>query len=667
MLQDYQRQIHLDFHTSPLIDDVAMDFDPLEFAKILKRAFVNSVTVFAKCHHGMSYYPTVIGTQHPALKGRDLLGEMLESLRNEDIRCPVYTTIAWEENIAHLYPQWRQMKRDGTYAIVETSADGKTVQPGGWKFNNWLHPEYQEYILHHLDEIVDAFAPDGIFLDIVFFHPRGGWSEESLKFRQQHNLLKEDAETQIKFESLALRQFTEKITKHLRKKQKEISIFYNSPNNFYISPEYGANVKTPYQTHFEIESLPSGFWGYHHFPRLARRLAFEGKSWLGMTGKFQKMWGDFGGLKSQYAIEYECFRSQCLGGGNSIGDQLHPRGVPDEETYQRIGKVYHQIRIAEDFFAGSEAIPEIGILSPNHISKDEATTKLSEEGAVMLMEELHYDCRVINDQADLNQFSLIILPDSVAISDALQEKLNDYYQGEGKLVISGDTGFNRLFWTLGKSRFESLGSTELYPTFWHTGNRNTIPVFQNRVIYTPGNNVAPPKKAEVLVDRILPYFNRTDGRFCSHFHSPHNKKDDAFPAVFRERSYIYFSDRIFFEYRKSGSGFIRDMLKWSIEELIGKPICADGLPPSIQVYPRRRNNDLILAMLRYLPVRKSIDIDIIDESLSFFGEVLRFTRAIDTISIFPSGKELDRNHDNEFILPDIKGRLLLEIKNYFNQ
>jgi len=77
MLQEYQRQMHLDFHSSPYIDDVALDFKPREFAKILKRLIVNSDTVFAKCYHGMSYYPTAIGVKHPALKGHDLPGSQL--------------------------------------------------------------------------------------------------------------------------------------------------------------------------------------------------------------------------------------------------------------------------------------------------------------------------------------------------------------------------------------------------------------------------------------------------------------------------------------------------------------------------------------------------------------------------------------------------------------
>src|SRR5580692_8845169 len=126
------RQIHLDFHTSPFIPDVASEFDPKEFARTFRRAHVDSVTIFAKCHHGMSYYPTKVGTMHPALKGRDLLGEMIEALHREGIRCPIYTTVAWEEVVAHRFPAWRQLRRDGTFA--NRGALEAVPCPGPWKF-----------------------------------------------------------------------------------------------------------------------------------------------------------------------------------------------------------------------------------------------------------------------------------------------------------------------------------------------------------------------------------------------------------------------------------------------------------------------------------------------------------------------------------------------------
>ncbi len=49
------RQVHLDFHTSEMITEVAKDFDAEEFAATLKKAYVNSVTAFARDHHGYLY------------------------------------------------------------------------------------------------------------------------------------------------------------------------------------------------------------------------------------------------------------------------------------------------------------------------------------------------------------------------------------------------------------------------------------------------------------------------------------------------------------------------------------------------------------------------------------------------------------------------------------
>ena len=79
------RQIHLDFHTSEHIPDVGAAFDPDDFVATLKRAHVNSITVFAKCHHGWSYYPTKVGAPHPHLARPDLLGDMVTALNAADI------------------------------------------------------------------------------------------------------------------------------------------------------------------------------------------------------------------------------------------------------------------------------------------------------------------------------------------------------------------------------------------------------------------------------------------------------------------------------------------------------------------------------------------------------------------------------------------------------
>jgi len=66
LFDGHQRRAHLDFHTPPHIPDVGCEFDARSRASTVKRAHSNSVTVFAKSHHGMCSYPTKTGVSHPA-------------------------------------------------------------------------------------------------------------------------------------------------------------------------------------------------------------------------------------------------------------------------------------------------------------------------------------------------------------------------------------------------------------------------------------------------------------------------------------------------------------------------------------------------------------------------------------------------------------------------
>ena len=51
---------------------IGADFDPKTFVDTLKKSHVDSITIFAKCHHGWSYYPTRVGKPHPHLARRAL-------------------------------------------------------------------------------------------------------------------------------------------------------------------------------------------------------------------------------------------------------------------------------------------------------------------------------------------------------------------------------------------------------------------------------------------------------------------------------------------------------------------------------------------------------------------------------------------------------------------
>jgi hypothetical protein len=167
--------VHLDFHTGPQVPDVAKDFDAREFARTFRDAHVDSVTVFAKCHHGHLYYRTDHPARHPSLpKGLDLLDEQIEALHSVGIRAPIYLSVHFDEFAANTHPEW-----------LIVGADGKLDTPGplhaGWQILDMSSP-YQDYLADQLAEVLRRFAPvDGIFLDICWDRPSASkWAKDAM-------------------------------------------------------------------------------------------------------------------------------------------------------------------------------------------------------------------------------------------------------------------------------------------------------------------------------------------------------------------------------------------------------------------------------------------------------------------------------------------------------
>ena len=155
------RQIHLDFHTSQHITGVGAQFDPEEFAATLERARVDSVTCFARCHHGYIYYDTKAFPErhHPHL-ARNLLREQIEACHKRNIRVPIYVTVQWDQFTADVEPGWR--------VVTETGALQGTppYEPGFYRLL-CLNSPYVDFLEAHLAELFELVPVDGLFLDIV--------------------------------------------------------------------------------------------------------------------------------------------------------------------------------------------------------------------------------------------------------------------------------------------------------------------------------------------------------------------------------------------------------------------------------------------------------------------------------------------------------------------
>ena len=98
------RQVHLDFHTSGLIPNIGRKFSKSQFQDMLKLGHVDSITIFAKCHHGYAYFPSETIPKHPGLSF-DLLAAQIEAAHEIDVKVPIYLSVGLDEHLAWEHPE----------------------------------------------------------------------------------------------------------------------------------------------------------------------------------------------------------------------------------------------------------------------------------------------------------------------------------------------------------------------------------------------------------------------------------------------------------------------------------------------------------------------------------------------------------------------------------
>ena len=600
------RQIHLDFHTCEQIAGIGKDFDAQEFVGILKAANVDSITCFSKCHHGMLYYDTKFENRHPSLT-RNLLAEQIEVCHKNDIRVPIYISVGWDEFMVARHPEW--LMRD---------CEGKPVGAGplraGWK-KLCLNSPYVNYIVEQTEEVLDLFGKevDGLFFDIIAQFEcccsncmsdmlLAGYDPTSAHDRRYFASKVQDA-------------FKERVTKAIRRKNRDCSIFYNAGH---IGP--GVRNSISNYTHLEVESLPSGGWGYDHFPVSARYARNLGMNFIGMTGKFHKSWADFGGFKNPAALEYECFYALAMGGACSVGDQLHPSGKITKATYKLIGDAYSQVARKEPWCRGAKPVTEIGIITPEIINAGYAEHMDSVSAGVhRMLKEKHYQYDFVDLDMNLSKYKVIILPDVIRLESEQAGILNEYVENGGKLLVTGESGMvgDGYDFILNNMPVRVKGESPYSPDYLAAEEMiaEDIPNSEH-VMYERGLELEALPGARILASVWKPYFNRDYKHFCSHFHTP-AEGPAGYPGMAATNNIVYIGYPIFGMYKRHGSKVYRDFVINSLRLLMSddEKLVRSSAPTTADVLLNYHPEEdrYVLHVLHYIPERRSSGVDTIED------------------------------------------------------
>jgi len=568
------RQVHLDFHTSPAIKGIGAKFKKKEFQDALKAGRVDSITVFAKCHHGLSYHPTKVGTMHPHLSF-DLLRAQVEACREINVNTPIYISAGLDSVMAGAHPEWLVLRPDGRRLWANTPLDA------GFRRLCYNTP-YMDFLCDQIREVV-ALHPTchGIFLDII--------SEEEccckwcMEWMAKNGLDATLPESRKKASQHTLRRYYERATAACREQVPAMRVFHNSGH---VTPGYREIFK--HFSHLELESLPTGGWGYDHYPMSAKYVANLGLDFLGMTGKFHASWGEFGGLKHPNALRYECAAMLAYGSKCSIGDQCHPSGKMDASTYEVIGEAYDEVAKKEPWCAEVKNIADVGLLLSASLGTAPAGSQdrshRDDVGANRALLEGHFLFDTLDTEADFSKYRALVISDSIRIEAQLKKKLDRYLAKGGKLFLSGQAGVaedNTFLFDVGAkcdglSPFSPdfiLPRADLQPAFVKT------PL----VMYSPSRRVRVTDGVS-LGDIYDPYFNRTYAHYCSHRHTPNELKPSGFACGVMKGNVMYLAHPVFTHYQGNGAVAYKDFIVNSLRLLLGQPtLGVKNLPSTARV------------------------------------------------------------------------------------
>jgi hypothetical protein len=637
-----RRTIHLDFHTSPQIPDVGVDFDADAFARTFKDAHVDSVTVFAKCHHGRLYFDTDRPERHPGLdRGLDLMGEQIKALHGAGIKAPIYVSIQCDEYAADLHQDWVAL----TAELVQVRHPMTDAYHASWQTLDMSSP-YQEFVAGQIEEILGRYGPvDGMFLDMCWDQPSSSrWAMAGMK---RDGLDPASAEDRAKYaRSVAHRymeRFSTMIAAHLHPGS-SMAVWFNS------RPKAGLNTEAKYLRHIEVESLPTGGWGYNYLPYVGRLVRSFGLPMVSQTGRFHRSWGDMASLKPEAALRYECGQILMHGLSLGVGDLLPPNAVPNPAAYDRIRTVYSHIEACEPFVAGGRNRAEMALVVDAGLGDAPGPAVI---GAMRVLQQLRHQFDVVPIEAALASYPVVIVPDSTPIGADLAARLRAHVDQGGSLVLSvaaaaasadGTDLLRALGWRIvGKAPYTTT-FLRLSPSKWLTP-----PVPEDVRIHGESFLVDGIAASETLVELVYPYFERAYDHFSGHSYTP-PQRPSGHGAVVQNGRVIVFAVPLLAGVAEEGNDQYRQLVGECLDRLVPAPLLRTSGPVHLETSVVETDRATSVHLLSFVPARLARDLDLVYDPFPIvdIDVALRLEAAPTRVTLQPRGEELSSSYEDGY-------------------
>jgi hypothetical protein len=598
--------LFFDFHTHRACPDVGENFDVERLTDHFLECGVDYVTFPARCCMGLAYYDTKIGVKHPALK-YDLFGKLAESCARKNIALSAYLNSGISNEETLLHRQWAVVHEDGAlYKDVKSPFIKRTCYNTG----------YGDHLAAMVEEIASNYPVRGFFFDCVSVPPCIG--VECVQEMKKLGMDCASPEDRLKFSIMSKLRMSKKLSDIVKKRVKDPYLFFNGLHH---------EEQTELSTYFELECLPmQNCWGYELLPVMSRYIRNFGKPALNMTGRFNKSWGDFGGIRTEPGLEYDALYGLANGLRPNIGDHMHPRGDIMSPVFSMAKNVYKKLQQFEPWLDEAKPKTEIALIMSDLYPGDNSLDKEHYEktfgslkSAARMLCEARAQFDVLSDKHDWTGYQVIVLPDFVRLDASRAEKLKKHLENGGKIISSYHSGLdkNNDAFSLAEWGIKYTGESEFDPAFIKAGAglSDKIPEMA-LTLYERGIDVSPADSVLVLAEIISPYYNWGWDYENPLFYIPQDKAT-GLPAVTDSGRVIHFTHPIFTIYRNHSPVYLRDMFANALARVLPSPMVKTQNMPSFgRVTVTEQTGRKIIHVLSYLPETRGNNRSIIEEAVA---------------------------------------------------
>ena len=657
-------------HIDDWNDAFLAKFDAAQYVTLLKLANVQTAMIYANSSVGLCYWPTKTGRMHRNLNGRDILGETLNLCQAEGITTVVYYSAIFNNWAYEEHPQWRTVDLEGGHSREEGKKPLLTNRYGLCCPNSDPH---RSFIKSQLEELVDAYEFDGMYLDMSFW-PLVCYCENCRRryAKEIGGSIPEQVDwgdpVWTEFQSKRvdwMAEYSFDLTNHVKGLRDDLSVQHNYALSLYswlLGIDHTSADAHDYLGGDRFDGYIDQSFVCKLFYNLTKNVPAEYHTSRCYPDLFEHTT-----LKSEDMLSSHTYLSLAHNTAFLFIDAIDPQGSLDSAVYERMGKIFGESKSFEPYLGGT-LVEDVAIyfsfnskidlgkngdralLYVGDIIEDRIPHIESAMGATAALKEGHHPFGVVTKKVldNLSKYGTVVLPAVDRFDDAEIHAFSHYARNGGHVYMSGAKAAEHFGAVLG---VKYLGMTD-------EGQTYISPTAEGAAIFGGTEERAPTSVngpqaivedfggALVLARMVLPYTDPDDGTRFASIHSNPPGTHIQHPTIVAKRvgkgSIVWSSFAIERIDNEPHRTIFLNLLNWGHR---GAFSFRSDAPPDVEItlFDQPDSNRYILNLVNLQERRTVLPVG------NFSVAVNKGDRQIERVLLLPDEERIDYEIDGQWV------------------